>query len=411
MNPLTNKKNSLIGLIGCGVRMRAVIRNLFLHGEDQIAVGAICDPDSHAIIAFKEEFGTDIPVYDSVEELVRHPGLSWVLVGSINSLHATHAIQAMEAGNHVFCEKPLATNLEDCLAIQQTLQKTGCMFSLGLVFRYSRFYSKIKEIISSGTLGELISFECNETLDFNHGGHIFGCWRRFRELSGSHALEKCCHNFDLANWLLESVPVRAASFGGNDFFVPRNEHHIERLGANDKGQMAYQTWPGYHPYPPFSAGATVVDNQVGILEYANGVRGTFHTNSNSAILERRFYFCGSEGTLRTNLMEGTIEVKRIGFDTEIEQVETGVKGGHGGGDSILARNLANSILHGAPPLATAEDGIKSSFTAFALNESMDTGRVVNLQPMWDRMEAIMKPHADPNLLSAKASFSPSSLSR
>ncbi len=75
------------------------------------------------------------------------------------------------------------------------------------------------------------------------------------------------------------------------------------------------------------------------MEFENGVRSTFHTNINSAIPERRMYINGIEGAIRADVMKGTIELKRIGWDTSLEDVSTGVSGGHGGADDILVEHL------------------------------------------------------------------------
>ncbi|MBE2204486.1 MAG: Gfo/Idh/MocA family oxidoreductase [Chthoniobacterales bacterium] len=372
-----------IGLLGSGNRLRAVVKNLLAASDGEITVGAVYDPDARAVAVAREAFGEHFATSESAEELVGRKDLDWVFVGSYNNLHATHAIQALRAGKDVFCEKPLATNREDCLAVKQAVEESGRTFFFGLVLRYSPHYQQISRWVSAGKIGQLISFEFNETLDFNHGGHIFNNWRRHRRLSGTHLLEKCCHDLDLANWLVGSLPLKVASFGGRNFFIPENAHHVERIGRNAKGQSAYDTWPGYQA-PPFSPGSDVVDNQVAIIEYANHVRATFHTNCNCAITERRFYLCGSEGTLRADLSTGKIELQRIGFDTEIEGLDSLALDGHGGGDEVMARGLRETMLSGAQPLAGVEEGIASCFTAFAINDAMETGRTTGLEEDWAR---------------------------
>lgn len=380
-----------IGLIGSGYRLRYVVDYLLKAAEGRIEVGAICDPDEEAIQASREAYGSEVPVCKSAQVLVERDDLDWVFVGSYNSLHSEHAILALRAGKHVFCEKPLATNLEDCLAVKRAVEETGRTFAFGLVLRYSPYYQQIRNLVVEGRIGKLISFEFNDTLDFNHGGHIFNNWRRYRKHSGTHSgthlLEKCCHDLDLANWLVGSLPAMVASFGGRNFFVPENEHHVERIGKNAQGQPAYSTWLGFH-VEPFSPGADVVDNQVAIIEYANQVRATFHTNCNCAIKERRFYLCGTEGTLRGDLITGIIEVMRIGFDTEIKRIDTKNRGGHGGGDQIMAEALSSTILEGTPPLASVDDGIYSCVAAFAINEAMETGKTVDLQNYWKKAASL-----------------------
>ena len=384
----TSSKNVKIGLIGVGGRLRGVIRRvLAADTEKRISVSAAFDPSAGSHASLRETLGHDYRIAESEEALVNDPEIDWVFVGSWNSNHAQHAIMALDAGKNVFCEKPLATSLEDCLAIREAVKRSGKTFSFGLVLRYSNHYQQIVERLRSGAIGRVVSFEFNETLSFNHGGYIFGNWRRFRENAGTHLLEKCCHDLDLANWIINSLPVKAASFGGRDFFTPANAGHIDRIGPNKEGTAAYNLWPdptGVDPFGREGGEADIFDNQVAILQYANGVRGTFHTNCNTAIFERRFYICGTEGTLRADLLTGTLEMQRIGWETEMERLDTASCDGHGGGDEFMAAALVRSLLDGEAPLASVNEGIYSALSAFGIDAAADTGCVTDLNPMWSR---------------------------
>jgi predicted dehydrogenase len=374
-----------IGLIGCGGRLRGVY-NRVVNATDQTELIAMCDPNSHSIETTKK-FNENAKVYDNYQDLVKDPDIDWVLIGSWNSLHAEHTIAAFNAGKHVFCEKPLALTVEDCLAMRKAWEESKKIFTIGFTLRYSPHYIRIKEIISSGKLGDIISMEFNETLGFNHGGYIHADWRRKTQWAGSHLLEKCCHDIDLVNWMLETTAVKAASFGGCDFFKPENEHHVQRLGEDKNGNKAFQTWNhskiSNNIINPFNDDKDILDNQVAIIEFANGVRSTFHTNCNCAIPERRMYICGTEGTLRADVITGTIEVERIGFESEREDLSTDAKGGHGGGDNILGESLAKSMLEGAPSKTKLEDGLRAAFTAFGIDEAQRTGQVFDFRHYWE----------------------------
>ena len=372
-----------IGVIGCGGRIRGVLGNILKAApEGRLRITAAYDTDPLSYEALEKDFGGGWRRCASEEALARDPEVDWVFIGSWNSQHALQAILALKAGKHVFCEKPLATSLEDCLAIREAVAKSGRTFAFGLVLRYSPHYQRIREVLDSGVLGRLVSFEFNETLGFNHGGYIFGNWRRSRANAGTHLLEKCCHDLDLANWFAGALPVRAASFGGRDFFKPEEAGAMRRVGQNENGIQAYCEWADPHRVNPFEAGADILDNQVCIIEYGNGVRCTFHTNCNTAIPERRFYICGTEGTLRADLHTGTLEVKRIGWETKVEKIDTGADGGHGGGDEEMAARMARVLLEGAAPLAGVEEGIRSAVAAFGIDQAADEGRVTDLLPLW-----------------------------
>ena len=379
-------KNAIgIGVIGCGGMGRNVARRV-ADKDSRLQVRALFDPDARSIKVARELFGSALPACDSHEELVRRDDIDWVMIASWNSQHRDQVVAAFEAGKHVFCQKPLATTLEDCLAMVGAWQRSGRMFTIGFTLRYSPHYRKVRELIEAGAIGDIVSFEFNETLGFNHGGYIMGDWGRLRANAGTHLLEKCCHDIDLANWMVGSRADRVASFGGLDFFKPENARHIERLGHDRNGRQAYHTWGGTVNLNPFTSDKDIVDNQVAIIEYKNGVRATFHTNCNAGIPERRMYILGSEGAIRANVLTGTVEVARIGFDEEIRDESTEAKGGHGCGDDILADELAASMLEGAEPSAGMQEGLASSITCFAIDEALDTGEVIDVDRYWRKAD-------------------------
>lgn len=374
-----------IGLIGCGGMARILTQEL-LHGRPQLRVTALYDPDKNATRAMRDTLTPQARVCRSHEELSASPDVDWVLIASWNCFHKEQAVAAFKAGKHVFCQKPIALSLNDCLAIRNAQRRSGKMFTTGFTLRYSPHYRALRQLIEEGAVGELVSFEFNETLDFNHGGYIMANWRRLRENAGTHLLEKCCHDIDLANWMTGARARRVASFGGLNFFTPKNQRHVERIGKNGAGRFGYRVSPPSDTINPFTCRKDIFDNQVAIIEYENGVRATFHTNCNAGIPERRMYILGTEGAIRANVLTGEIETRRIGFETQTRRVDAGVQGGHGGGDEILAQELADSMLHGRPPAAGLEEGLTSAVTCFAIDRAADTGRVVDLTPWWARVD-------------------------
>ncbi len=379
-----------VGVLGCGLRLRQVMHRLMAIGNGRVRVAAVYDPVPGQLEAARELLGSEVALCGSEDDLFSFQGLDWVIIASPNHLHANHVLKALDAGLNVFCEKPLATDFEDCLLVRDRVRESGKVFAFGLVLRYSPFYRKIKEIVESGDLGEIVSFEFNETLDFDHGGgRIFSTWRRNYDLAGSHLLEKCCHDLDLANWLIGSLPVKVASFGGRDFFTPDHAHHVDRVGPAPGGRRAYHA---YNSTPdvvhPFSPGASIVDNQVAILQYENGVRATFHTNCNTAMRERRFYLCGTEGTLKADAYTGEISWRRIGYGvpTYLIKPTDGGGQGHAGGDDVMAANLLSAMCGNGELLASVDDGIRACVTAFAIDEAMEQGTVIDLKRYWARCD-------------------------
>lgn len=367
--------------------MGCYVAALLQKRSQEITFSALYDPDSGAVAACQSVLGIKGVARSSVEEVLASD-CQWVMIASLNNQHAAQTIAAFEAGKHVFCQKPLATRFEDCLAMRDAWQRSGRKFVIGFTLRYSPHYRRIKQIINDGLIGEIISLEFNETLDFNHGGFIHGDWRRQTDVAGSHVLEKCSHDIDIVSWIVGSRAQRVASFGGTNFFIPEYAERIEAIGKDDQGHEAYRFHRGaVRGENPFITEKDILDNQVVIIEFENAVRATFHMNANTAIPERRLYICGTKGTLRADVMNGSIELHVIGHDETLQDCSTESQGMHGGGDPILAQELCE-IMAGGPAeniSAGIEEGLVAATTCFAIDEAAREGSVVSLTPYWARI--------------------------
>ncbi|MGH7242585.1 MAG: Gfo/Idh/MocA family protein [Phycisphaerales bacterium] len=293
----------------------------------------------------------------------------------------------MRAGRHVFCEKPLATNLADCLAIRDVVRETGRSFFFGLVLRYAPLYTRVRTLLDENSIGQIISVEFNETLGFNHGGYIHQDWRRHRAAAGTHMLEKCCHDIDIVNWMVGSRATNVAGFGGLRYFVPANRSIADDIGPNPaNGRRAFQDWPQTNN-DPFTLDKDIVDHQVAILEYANGVRASFHTNCAAGIPERRLLLLGTHGAIRADLNTGTVELQKIGWDApRIVYRVTSTLTDHAGADGQLVAALADWIIRSKPPRTGIEHALDSAVTCFGIDQALDERRMVDMAPLWNQAQ-------------------------
>lgn len=367
---------------GVGLRLRHVLERTFAYLEDFEVVG-VFDPYAPNVEKFQELLEKPARVAETYEELVEIPA-DWVFIGSPNNQHPPQVLAAVEKGLNIFCEKPLAPIYEDLVRLHEALKDYPNHFFFGLVLRYSPFYQKLKEVMESGRVGEVLSFEFNEVLGPSHGGYIMGNWRRNSAVAGTHILEKCCHDIDIANWLMGTLPSRVASMGGQRFYTPENG---EKGGVtNHEGQLykLYRSWEDPLREDPFTADKDIVDHQVVLLEYQNGVKASFHTNLHCAIPERRFFISGSDGAVRGDVIQGIIEVKGVA-DTEIEVIDLDYgKGGHGGGDQYMSRLLGELVSgKGTAPAAGIAEAVRASVPCYGIDEALDNGTVVDLKRYWE----------------------------
>ncbi|OHD63188.1 MAG: hypothetical protein A2096_11190 [Spirochaetes bacterium GWF1_41_5] len=366
-------KQIKIGVIGCGQRA-GLIKFLI---RENIVVHGVFDPSEKMLNKFLSAYGnTETIVYDSYEKLLLNKEIDWVLIFSPNAFHREHAEASFRAGKNVFCEKPLAVSIDECLAINTAHQKSGKLFATGFVLRYAPLYLKTREILSSGILGKIISIDANENITPHHGAYIMTNWRRFRHLAGPHILEKCVHDIDLLNWFTESVPVKIAAFGGNNYWISENN-----------GALPAEEWSGWFDKNidtdnPYLSEKTIEDNVVAIMEYANSMRVQFQASMGNTIPERRMYFHCTKGNLIIDLYKRELKYKAAGGKEEIYNNEGDM---HGGGDKIIMSELAVSMLQGKPPRCSGQEGLLSAVSALAVDQARSSGAVINLSGQWKKL--------------------------
>lgn len=370
-----------IAVIGAGGRGRAIVSNLLKAAEGGVAIAAVYDPDPEVCrTALSEWESPDTAICTSYEEAIAFEGVSWVIVASPNAMHRQQVLAAFAAGKHVFCEKPLATTIDDCQAMHDAHQRSGLTFATGFVLRYAPIYRKLKELLSAGTIGNLLSIDANENIRPDHGAFIMSNWRRHSNISGPHILEKCVHDLDLLNWFIDALPRRVAAFGGRDFFVPANRH----LEPYADGTRFRPKADPHRIETAFTDDSDLMDNLVSILEYRNNVRVQFQATMSNAIPERRLYMSGTEGTLVAELYSSTLRYRRL-QDSEETTVDFKADG-HGGGDDFIMRELYATMTTGTPPQCSGEEGLDSAVVALAIDQAAREGQVVDLESIWQRLK-------------------------
>ncbi len=377
---MADQKIIKAAVIGCGGRGRGVTNNLLRDSDKNVKIVSVFDPDkAEAQKGLDRWESPDTRICDSYEEAINTPGVDWVLIFSPNAFHKEHILAAFAAGKNVFSEKPLATSIEDCREIYEAHQKSGLTFMTGFVLRYSKIYRKAKELITSGQLGKVLSVDANENITPAHGGYIMTNWRRSTAISGPHILEKCCHDLDLLNWLIDSLPSKIAAFGSLDYFTPANKGHLEKFGP-----QTYASWPDSHRTgDAFTIDKDLKDTQVAIMNYRNGVKVQFQATMSNAIPERRMYFSCSEGTMILELYSSTLQYRRIG-EVETKVINYGADG-HGGGDAFIMKELYDCMVNGTPPKSSGNEGLESAVTALGIDTAMCEEKVLDMEPIWKKL--------------------------
>lgn len=152
-----------VGIIGCGkIAQRRHVPEYAsnIHAE----IIGYFDAKKEAAKALAEQYGGK--VYNSIEELLADPEIDAVSVCTSNNTHAEVSIQAMRAGKHVLCEKPMARTVEECEKMLRVAKEMHCFLMIGQNQRFNTGHARAKELIEQGIIGKPLSFKTS----FCHGG-------------------------------------------------------------------------------------------------------------------------------------------------------------------------------------------------------------------------------------------------
>jgi predicted dehydrogenase len=242
--------------------------------------------------------------------------------------------------------------------------------------------------VDSGMLGELVSMDATEHLPPEHGAYLARNWRRKEAWGGSYFLDKVCHDFDIFGRLAGARAMRAASFGGKRVFDSTRQD-VPRTYSD--GEPAYALrdagWAGAND--AFHSDMDVADHQTAIVEYASGLRLSFHSNSHVSLGERRWYIAGTEGTLIADLVRNKLMIRRAMDKAKPERIDYANRSddNHNGADQAMAIDLLASLEGRARFPVTAHDSLEAGLTVMAIDRAMRERALIDCTSMWDDYDA------------------------
>ena len=143
------------GVIGCGaIAQRRHIPECVANPDSKLV--ALADPMPGRAGELAQRYGAT--AFTDYKKMLEDAEVDAVVVAGPNSLHAQQSIDALNAGKHVLCEKPMATTREDAKAMLQASQKNRKYLMIGLNQRLMPPHVKAKEILATGRLGSVLSF-------------------------------------------------------------------------------------------------------------------------------------------------------------------------------------------------------------------------------------------------------------
>jgi len=223
------------GVIGCGgIADRRTLPGMML--ADNAELIAVMDANKAAADNCKEKYNAKY-AFDKMEDLLAIDEIQAVYIASPVFCHKEQAIAAADAGKDILIEKPVGLTSEEAEEIADYCKAKGVKLGVGFMMRFHAYHEKMKEIVQSGKIGEVVSARAQLTCWYPE---MENCWRQEMKLSGGGAMmDMGVHCIDLIRYITGLEVKEAAGLAGNQVF----KYSVEDAGAVimklENGAIAY----------------------------------------------------------------------------------------------------------------------------------------------------------------------------
>lgn len=347
------------GIIGMGNMGTGHTRNFLAGKVPEAELTAVCDIHQEKLDAARKLIGdaADVAYYNDAEDLMNSGRVDAIIIAIPHYLHPPMAIRGFEHGLHVMTEKPAGVYTRQVREMNAAAAKSGRKFGIMFQHRGEPINRKMKEIVSSGELGDIKRINLIFTDWYrNQAYYDSGAWRATWGGEGGGVLvNQCPHSLDLWQWIVGMMPSRVRAFCHEGKW-----HNIE-----------------------------VEDDVSAYLEYPNGATCLFTTCTADAPGINRIEITGNNGRLLAENGKLTFYKLKVGerehnatategFKApEYEVIDVKLEGEFQWHPYIL-RNFCAAILRDEPLYIPGEEGIKGLTLSNAIMLSSWLNKTVEL---------------------------------
>ena len=426
-NHLSKRRGPVtLAIVGAGKRGEAYAAYASEH-PDLSKVVAVAEPRQ-----FQRERMAQVhsipPVncFDSWEDLACVPRLAdAVLICTQDQMHLQPVLALAPKGYAILLEKPMSTNLAECEQIVQCVKQHGNLFAVCHVLLYTDFTRRLKSLLDSGAIGEVVSVQHLEPVGWWHQAHSFvrGNWRNERDATFM-LLAKSCHDMDWIRHVMGRPCRSVASFGSLRHFraserppeaadrcldcsvesrcpYSAKRFYLDQFGRDWIVDYCVSVITDDHtpegvtralregPYGRcvYACDNDVVDNQAVILEFADGATASFTMTAFTPTFHRKTRLFGTRGYIETDSVRVTIfdfvSEKETVIDTSVAEASATAATGHGGGDYGLMKAFVEAVSTGdrGKVWSGPDETLASHRIIFAAEQARRERRVVAMEEL------------------------------
>lgn len=293
--------------------------------------------------------------YDNIDAILADNEIDAVYIATPVEFHKEQAIKAAKSKKHILIEKPVGLTVEEGKEVAEICNKEGVLIAVGLMMRFHSYHQKMKEIIDSGQLGQIVSCRGQLTCWFPD---ISGNWRQQKHTSGGGSLmDMGVHCIDLIQYLTSSKALKVVSLTATKTFKYEVEDSASILMEMDNGAYSY------------------VDTNYNIPDAAAKCRLEIYGTKGSMLAE------GTISQVEGGKLDVVLSDDRLGYNAQQDRndmipVDVDVEFGNMYTKEI--ESFSNSILYGNKIVVTIDDALQVQGVIEGAYESSELGCFVKL---------------------------------
>jgi predicted dehydrogenase len=418
-------------LVGTGVRGTSFWgKTLVQDFPDILEFVGLCDINPGRLEYARSYMGVSCPTYSDFEQMIKETKPDLVIVTTKDSTHHEYIIKGLDMGCDVLTEKPLTTDEDKCQAILDAERRSNNKLIVGFNYRWAPYPTKIKELLQSGAIGKITSVDFHWYLNTYHGASYFRRWHGLRQSGGTLWVHKATHHFDLLNWWLDSDPAEVFAYGDLEHYGSNGPFRGDKCRTcshkseckfywditSDKRAMdLYVNNEQYDGYIRdnclFRPEINIYDKMSAQIKYRDNTVVNYSLTTYSPYEGWKIGFNGTEGRIDAwldipfmnsenisqsdmhelemsqedeKLHRDPVILQKLWSDYEVKNVDYS-KGGHGGGDELLHKQIFKTPGKPDPfdRPAGVRDGAMSILIGIAARKSIESGHPVRIAELTD----------------------------